>query len=89
MKQAEKERLIADVSKKIKKVGIPINVRTGGNDVAAEWVATILDKCVEIDEPMGVESRRDYDYCPACGSVVGQSAFYCKHCGAYLRIATW
>ena len=49
MKQAEKERLIADVSKKIKKVGIPINVRTGGNDVAAEWVATILDRCVEID----------------------------------------
>lgn len=85
MKQTEKDKLIEAVRKKVQKNGIPINVRTGGNTEAAEWAVKVLEKCIEIDEPLGVIQGYDYDHCPKCNSTIGQSAYYCKRCGSYLR----
>lgn len=85
MKNREKAELITEVTRKIRKRGIPINVRTGGNEEAAEYFRELLQETIRIDEPIGVNMGMDYDYCPACDGVVGNSAYYCKHCGAYLR----
>ena len=85
MKQTEKDNLIAEITRRVTKSGIPINVRMGGNEEAAEWVAGLLNKAIEIDEPIGVKQGIDYDYCPNCGGIIGNSAYYCKTCGSYLR----
>ena len=38
------------------------------------------------DIAVGTKSHDDgHEYCPACDGIVGQSAFYCKHCGQKLR----
>lgn len=85
MKQTEKDKLIEAVRRKVQKNGIPINVRMGGYDEAAEWISGLLTKAIEIDEPIGVKQGIDYDYCPNCGGIIGNSAYYCKSCGSYLR----
>ena len=86
MKQTEATELMDKVYSHICKKGIPINVRNGGNLEAADWLREVLKKCIKIDEPLGVTQGIDYDHCPACGGIIGQSAYYCKHCGAYLRM---
>lgn len=43
-------------------------------------------KLAKKDVAVGVRAGHDkYEYCPACGGVIGQSAFYCKHCGQKIR----
>lgn len=85
MKQTEKDKLISEITRKVTKSGIPMNVRIGGNKEAAEWVAGLLTKAIEIDEPIGVKPGVEYDFCPRCGGTIGNSAYYCKNCGAYIR----
>lgn len=85
MRQKEAEELKDEIWHTIYKKGMPINVRTGGNMDAADWVKDIVGKHIRVDEPLGVVRGYDYDNCPNCNSVVGQSAYYCKICGSYLR----
>ena len=85
MKTQEAEELKDEIWHTICKKGIPINVRTGGNMDAADWVKGVLQEHIKIDEPIGVVQGADYDHCPTCNAVVGQSAFYCKKCGSWLR----
>lgn len=85
MRAQEAEELMDEVWHVICKKGLPINVRTGQNMDAADWVKGILKKQISIDEPIGVVQGTDYDHCPTCNAVVGQSAYYCKRCGAWLR----
>ena len=85
MKQTEKETLLQTVWQKIEKRGIPINVRTGGNIEAAEWVKKLLDECAEVDTPSGVIEPEGKDKCPVCKHTIGTSGFYCKYCGNQLR----
>ena len=85
MKQTEKETLLQTVWQKIEKRGIPINVRTGGNIEAAEWVKKLLDECAEVDIPSGVIETEGKDKCPVCKHTIGTSRFYCKYCGNQLR----
>ena len=85
MNKQEAEKLMDDVWHKICKKGIPINIQTGTNMDVADWMKRILEKQISIDEPIGVVQGTDYDHCPRCNAVVGQSAFYCKKCGSWLR----
>ena len=85
MRAQEAEELMDEVWHAICKKGLPINVRTGQNMDAADWIKEILKKQISIDEPIGVVQGTDYDHCPTCNAVVGQSAFYCKRCGSWLR----
>lgn len=85
MKQTEKDKLIETVRKKVQKVGIPINVRTGENVEAAEWFKKLLEECAEVDTPSGVIETEGKDKCPVCKHTVGTSGFYCKYCGNQLR----
>jgi len=85
MRAQEAEELMDEVWHAICKKGLPINVRTGQNMDAADWVKEILQKQISIDEPIGVVQGNDYDHCPRCNGIVGQSAYYCKLCGAKIR----
>lgn len=85
MRAQEAEELMDEVWHAICKKGLPINVRTGQNMDAADWAKGVLEKQIKIDEPIGVMQGTDYDHCPRCNAVVGQSAYYCKRCGAWLR----
>lgn len=85
MREKEAEELKDDIWHAICKKGIPINVRTGQNMDAADWVKDILEQYIVVDEPMGIVQGVDYDHCPTCNAVVGQSAYYCKKCGCWLR----
>lgn len=85
MRQIEAENLKDEIWHAICRKGLPINVRTGQNMDAADWVKEVLEKHIKIDEPIGVVQGTDYDHCPTCNAVVGQSAFYCKRCGSWLR----
>lgn len=85
MKAKEKAEVVKLITDKVRKRGIPINVRTGGNDDAAEWTGQLLKELLPVDEPQGILQGTDYDRCPACKRVVGSSAYYCKYCGTYLK----
>lgn len=85
MRAQEAEELLDEVWHAICKKGLPINVRTGQNMDAADWVKEVLEKHIRIDEPLGVTQGQDYDHCPRCNGIVGQSAYYCKLCGAKIR----
>lgn len=85
MKKAEADKLIDGIWHKVKRKGLPINVRTGDDLDAADWFVDIVKACIETDSPIGIEPGAGYDACPNCKAIVGQSAFYCKTCGAYLR----
>ena len=54
MRAQEAEELMDEVWHAICKKGLPINVRTGQNMDAADWVKEILKKQISIDEPIGV-----------------------------------
>ena len=85
MKAKEAEELKDEIWHAICKRGMPINVRTGQNMDAADWVKDLMEKYIQVDEPMGVITGTDYDYCPKCNGVIGQRACFCKLCGAYVR----
>lgn len=85
MKKHEAEDLKAEIWHAVNKNGVPINVRTGINADGADWVMGLLEKHIKIDEPLGIIAGADYDYCPNCNGVIGQRAFFCKLCGAYVR----
>ena len=85
MKAKEKAEVIKLITEKIRKRGMPINILTGSNEDLAGWMEKLLKELLPIEEPTGVQQGIDYDYCPACGAVVGNSAYYCKICGTYLR----
>lgn len=85
MKESEAERLKSNIAAQILKKGMPINIRKGSEEELADWFGKILDKNIEIDEPLGVVQGNDYEHCPRCNGIVGQSAFYCKKCGSWLR----
>lgn len=86
MRQKEAEKLKDEIWHAVCKKGIPINVRTGMNTDAADWVKDLLDKHIEIDEPLGVVGDSDYERCPICSGIIGQSAYFCKKCGAWVRM---
>lgn len=74
------------IRKRIEKKGMPMNIRDGGNQIIADWfVDEIYDYCVDIDKPLGTVQGKDYEMCPKCEAIVGQSAYYCKKCGCWLR----
>ena len=85
MRAQEAEELMDEVWHDICRHGLPINARMGQNMDAADWAKEVLEKHIKIDEPIGVVQGADYDHCPTCNAVVGQSAFYCKRCGSWLR----
>ena len=85
MRASDKAKMIAKITNKVQKRGIPINMRTGGNAEAAEWVGNLLEELLEVDEPIGTNQSYGYDTCVKCGAIVGQSAYWCKRCGSYIR----
>ena len=84
MRQEEAEQLIKDVWHQVTEKGMPINARVGNID-AAEWIKGVLTDNIHIDKPIGVNQGTDFDHCPRCNGIIGQSAFYCKRCGAMIR----
>lgn len=85
MKEAEYKKLVDGIYDTIGEKGIPIDVRHGDDGKMATYIVKLIRQHIDIDEPLGVSQGIDYDHCPRCGSIVGQSAFYCKHCGCWLR----
>ena len=87
MKHEEADRLQEEIRERIRKKGIPINVRTGGNDDAADWIDDLIDSIIEkyYDEPLGTVRFAGYDGCPKCMGIIGISAYYCKKCGAWIK----
>ena len=85
MRKEEAVNLKDEIWHAVNRKGIPINVRVGGNLEAADWVMELMEKHFQIDEPLGVVSGTDYDYCPKCNGVIGQRACFCKLCGTYVR----
>ena len=85
MKRAEANKLISDIRKRVVRKGMPINTRNGSNDAIADYICDIVTDYIFIDTPLGVGQSYGYDACPVCNHVVGNSAYYCKNCGSYLR----
>lgn len=85
MRAEEAEKLKDEIWHAANRKGIPINVRVGANLEAADWIMGVLEKHIQVDEPLGVVEGNDYDRCPVCSGIIGQSAYFCKKCGAYVR----
>ena len=85
MRASEKKETIARIVNKVKKRGIPINVRTGGNEDLAEWEEKLLEELLEEDEPLGTVQMHDFYACPKCHGIVGDSGYYCRFCGSLIR----
>lgn len=85
MRAKEKAETVKMIVETVKKRGMPINVQTGSNSDVAEWVGKLLEELLEVDEPKGTIELNGYTACPNCNGIVGQSAYYCKHCGTYIR----
>ena len=85
MRKEEAENLKDEIWHAVNRKGIPIDVRTGANIEAADWVMDLMNKYFQIDEPLGVVQGVDYDHCPNCNGIIGNSAYFCKKCGAYIR----
>lgn len=86
MKKEEAQILRYDIARLIETKGMPINVRDGGNLIVSNWFCTkVFDKAVQIDEPLGTVPGQEYEHCPVCNGIIGNSAFFCKKCGAYIR----
>lgn len=85
MKKAEEIELLDEFWHKCMKRGLPMNVRQGATIDFADYALEILQDCVKIDEPLGTVKHSDYEACSVCGGAIGQSAYYCKTCGAYIR----
>ena len=84
MRAEEKKEAIARIIKRIQKKGVPIDARNSDERMAA-YLDKILDEELQEDEPLGTVQGTDFDHCPRCNGIIGQSAFYCKRCGAKIR----
>ena len=85
MKAIEAKELLDDLEGWFLKNGLPINARNGSNEAITQHILKIVKAYIHEDEPLGVIRGTDYDRCPSCNGVAGQSAYYCKLCGAKLR----
>lgn len=85
MRAPEAQELLEDIGDWFMKKGLPINIRDGINEEVTKHILKVIKPFVHIDEPLGVIQGTDYDHCPKCNGIAGQSAFYCKLCGAMLR----
>ena len=85
MRAQEAQELFEDIEGWFMKHGLPINIRDGINEEVAKHILKVIKPFVHIDEPLGVIQGNDYDHCPRCNGIVGQSAYYCKLCGAKIR----
>jgi len=85
MRAPEAQELLEDIEDWFMKHGLPINIRDGINEEVTKQILKVIKPFVHIDEPLGVIQGTDYDHCPICNGIVGQSAYYCKLCGAKIR----
>ena len=85
MRQEEAARLNDEIYAEVCEKGVPIDIRTGSHVAAADWIRKLLTKHIKIDTPIGIVMGDTYDLCPRCGGIIGQSAYYCKKCGAYVK----
>ena len=85
MRAPEAQELLEDIEDWFMKHGLPINIRDGSNEEVTKHMIKVIKPFVHIDEPLGVIQGNDYDHCPICNGIVGQSAYYCKLCGAKIR----
>ena len=85
MKVQEAAALLEDIEKHFEKNGLPVNIRNESNEEITRHICKIVERHIHIDEPLGVTQGQDYDHCPKCWGIIGQSAYYCKSCGAYIR----
>ncbi len=85
MRAPEAQELLEDIEDWFMKHGLPINIRDGSNEEVTKHMLKVIKPFVHIDEPLGVIQGIDYDHCPICNGIVGQSAYYCKLCGAKIR----
>ena len=85
MRAEEAQELRDDLEDWFRKNGLPINIRKGSNEEIAEHILKIAKAYIHIDQPIGVNQGTDFDHCPRCNGIIGQSAFYCKRCGAMIR----
>ena len=61
---------------------------TGLLELSAQMSDVLLKaaRLAKKDVAVGTRIGHDgYEYCPVCNGTVGQSAFYCKHCGQKIR----
>lgn len=84
MRAKEKQETIARIVKRIQKKGVPIDARNSDERMAL-YLERILNEELREDEPLGIIQGTDFDHCPRCNGIIGQSAFYCKRCGAMIR----
>lgn len=87
MRAPEAQELLEDIEDWFMKNGLPINIRDGSNEEVTKHMLKIMKSMIHIDEPIGTEPGPIYDFCPRCHGVIGESAYYCKKCGAYIREA--
>ena len=85
MNKSEKNTLLMAIWQVVKRDGMPMNVRNGSNTESADWVEEVLDKLIKEEAPIGTIQLEEYEACPVCHSVIGNSALYCKKCGAHIR----
>ena len=88
MTTEDKRTLMTAYRKRVKR-GIPINISYATAAEQWEWLSNLLlevvEKVMAEQEPLGITKSGGYDLCPACGGVIGNSAYYCKKCGAWIR----
>lgn len=92
MTKRDKKELMQAYRDRIK-LGIPIDICTAAKAEQKEWLVSkileAVDKTMEEQEPLGVIRTGNYDTCPSCGGTVGNSAYFCKKCGEYIREARY
>ena len=88
MTKRDKKELMQTYRDRIK-TGIPINICTAAKAEQKEWLVSkileAIEKTMEEQEPLGVVQGVDYDHCPTCNAIIGNSAYFCKRCGEYIR----
>lgn len=84
MRAEEKKEAIKRIQERILKHGIPMDAKTWDDNLAA-YIGKMLEEELQEDEPLGTVQGTDFDHCPRCNGIIGQSAFYCKRCGAMIR----
>ena len=84
MRAEEKKEAIKKIQERILKHHVPMNAKQWDDDLA-DYIGKILQEELQEDEPLGTVQGTDFDHCPRCNGIIGQSAFYCKRCGAMIR----
>ena len=84
MRAEEKKKAIFRIQERILKHGVPMDAKAWDDNLAA-YIGKMLQEELKEDEPIGVNQGTDFDHCPRCNGIIGQSAYYCKRCGAMIR----